>query len=157
MLDAFSASTSLFKRVSDCGITRRGVASDHTAIQMKININTIKLQMKERTINAGTTDWTAIASDEMLNQIFNYKISQQLEGEETYGEYFSIVSNIAQATATTLPKPPVDWFEFSKWKLQPAMDLVTSLLAELRNPNNPAPDDTANQLKLANKIRYIAV
>ena len=84
MLDAFSASASLFKRITDCGVTKKGVASDHSAVQMKININTIKWKSHEQqTVNAGKTDWAAIASDVSLNQIFNYKISNQLQGEES--------------------------------------------------------------------------
>ena len=113
MLDVFSTSTSLFKHVSDCGVIRRGVASDHTTVQMKININTITIQMKD-TVNARSTDWAAITSDNTLNQIFNHNVAQQLQGKETYNEFFSIVTNVARATATTLPTSPVDWFEFSK-------------------------------------------
>lgn len=158
MLDAFSASALLFKRIPDCGVTERGVASDHSAVQMKININTIRWTSHEhQTINAGKTDWAAIVSDETLNQIFNHKISTQVQSGETYSDFFPIVSEAARATATTLPEPPIDWFEHSKLKIQPAMDLVTSLLAELRDPNNPAPDDTKQQLKIANKMRNIVV
>ena len=121
---------------------------------MKININTTGWKKtNQHTINAGTTDWSSIVADTTLNQIFNHNVARQLDGKETYGEFFSVLSNVAQATATTIPEPPMDWFEFSKERIQPAMDTVTLLLAELRDPNNPAPDDTACQLKLANRIR----
>lgn len=48
MLDVFSISTSIFKRIQDCGIIYGGVTSDHTAVQLTIQLSTIQWKSSTR-------------------------------------------------------------------------------------------------------------
>ncbi len=42
-----------------------------------------------------------------------------------YTEFFKHVKRAAKQTATKLITPPLDWFEMSKEKKQPKIDIVT--------------------------------
>jgi hypothetical protein len=158
MLDVFSISTSIFKRIQDCGIIYGGVTSDHTAVQLTIQLSTIQWKSSTRDdISTGETDWAAIMTNPYLNQQFNDSLSNHLPPNPSYTTFFSTVYDTARATATKLPSPPVDWFEFSRDHLQPVLDKVIALLLELRDPNNPTPSYTKTKLALANRIRNIRV
>ena len=159
MLDVFSVSNSIFKRVKDCGIINGGVTSDHTAVKITIQLSTIQMQPnnKSDTINSGKTDWNAIMTNPTLKRQYNSTLTNQLASDPAYTSFFSTVVDTGKATATKLPTTPVDWFEFSKDRLQPILDRVTNLLFELRDPSNPTPADTKTKLALANRIRNIRV
>ena len=79
MLDVFSTSTSLFKRVRDCGIIDGGVTSDHTAIKMTIQLNTIQWTPPTRnsTINTGVTDWKTIMTNPTIKLQYNNSLREQ--------------------------------------------------------------------------------
>ena len=47
MLDVFSCSNTLFKRVQGCNTTSKGTESDHTAVVLKIHINTLSFKMQK--------------------------------------------------------------------------------------------------------------
>ncbi len=118
------------------------------------------MQPKNRsngTINAGKTDWNAIMTNPTLKRQYNNTLTDQLASDPTYTSFFTTVVDTGKATATKLPTMPVDWFEFSKDRLQPILDKVTNLLFELRDPSNPTPADTKTKLTLANRIRNIRV
>jgi hypothetical protein len=102
-------------------------------------------------------DWAAIMTNPYLNQQLNDSLSNHLPPNPSYTTFFSMVYDTARATATKLPSPPVDWFEFSRDRLQPVLDKVIALLLELRDPNNPTPSYTKTKLALANRIRNIRV
>ena len=72
MLDNFMCCDNLFKRISDCKVTRSGVRSDHTAIVAKFRIMSINFNntRDEPTV----IDWEKIRTDRKAKSDFNDKL-----------------------------------------------------------------------------------
>jgi hypothetical protein len=51
MLDVFSCSNRIFKRVQGCNTTTKGTESNHTAVLLKIYINTLSFKMQKKAHN----------------------------------------------------------------------------------------------------------
>ena len=158
MLDVFSISGSSWKRVRDCETIENGATSDHSAVSIKIHLNSIAANIKTNEMYAGKEDYAKIVAETEENEKFN-KILEELAPGETpnYTHFFQSVMVAAKATATKLQKKPIDWFEFSKQTVQPAITKVNKLLNEHRKAIGPEADEIHAQLKLANKLRDIAV
>ena len=74
MLDVISTSSTLFKRVLNCGVSKFGIdKSDHSAVEMKLDINSIPIRVKAPTLDAGAPDWTTIMEKEDTNATYNEK------------------------------------------------------------------------------------
>ncbi len=116
MLDVFSISDSLFNRITNCGTTPKGIdITDHTATKIKINLNTVAYKrhgVKTLPLWEGKTDWRNIILDPTLNHEYNAKITDSLSHipTQSYSDFFLTVNKAACSTATTINRPPSDWF-----------------------------------------------
>ena len=122
MLDVFSCSNTIFKRVQGCNTTNKGTESDHTAVLLKIHINTLSFKMQKKKLIT-KTDWEKILSDETTNATYNKTLKNLNELTATddntpieYTNFFKNVKRAGEQTATKLITPPLDWFEMSKEK-----------------------------------------
>ena len=164
MLDVFSCSNTFFNRVQGCNPTRKGAESNHTAVILKIHINKLAFKMKDKKLTT-KTDWEKILNDETTNAIYNKKLQEitntnkdNNDTQEEYTKYFKNVKRAGKETATKTIKPPMDWFEASKDKIQPRIDTVTSILKQLRQyENEHTKSRLQKELKMANKIRNIVI
>ena len=164
MLDVFSCSNTLFKRVQGCNTTSKGTESDHTAVVLKIHINTLSFKMQNKKLIT-ETDWEKIMGDEATNITYNETLKNLNELTATddntpteYTNFFKNVKRAGEQTATKVITPPLDWFEMSKEKTQPRIDVVNAIRKQLRECKD---EQTINrlkkELKMANKIRNIVI
>jgi hypothetical protein len=164
MLDVFLCSNTFFNRVQGCNPTRKGAESNHTAVILKIHINKLAFKMKDKKLTT-KTDWEKILHDETTNAIYNKKLQEitntnedNTNTQEKYTKYFKNVKKAGKETAMKTIKPPMDWFEASKDKIQPRINTVTSIhkqLCECKNKHTKS--RLQKELKLANKIRNIVI
>lgn len=159
MLDIFSVSKSIFNRVTDCGTIPFGVDyTDHTAMSITININSIALKSKKQnnTSTKARVDWNKIASNQEAKNEFNIRLSNEIQQNKTTDDYTSFlesVGNVAKATSTKIEQQTNSWFEMSKTKLQLAINHVTALQQSARDPNkNTNTAKTKQELQLAYRL-----
>jgi hypothetical protein len=97
------------------------------------------------------TDWEKILSDETTNATYNETLKNLNELTATddntpieYTNFFKKVKRAGEQRATKLITPPLDWFEMSKEKTQPQIDIVNSIRKQLRECKD---QQTINRLK----------
>jgi hypothetical protein len=98
MLDVFSCSNSFFNRIQGCNPTRKGAGSDHMAVILKIHINRQAFKMKDKKLTT-KTDWEKIMNDEATNAIYNKKLQEitntnETNNDNTQEEYTSHFKNV---------------------------------------------------------------
>ena len=159
MLDVISTSSTLFKRVLNCGVSKFGIdKSDHSAVEMKLHLNSIPIKVKAPTLDAGTPDWRAIMEKEDTNATYNEKTRElSPSNDPNYTSFFQAVAIAAKSTATKIERRKVDWFEMSKEKVQPVINEMYRLLNEFRNSEGEVARILKEKLKLASKMRTITV
>ena len=120
MLDVFLCSSTIFKRIQGCNTRRKGAENNHTAVLLKIHINTLSFKMQEKKLIT-KTDWEKILGDETTNATYNKMLKRLHEfttvDDNTPTEYTEFSKNVKRAgkqMATKLITPPLDWFEMSK-------------------------------------------
>ncbi len=109
----------IFKRVQGCNTTKKGAESNHTAVLLKIHINTLFFKMQKKLITK--TDWEKILGDETTNATYKETLKNLNDLTATddntpieYADFFKNVKRAGKQTATQLITPPLDWFEMSK-------------------------------------------
>ena len=75
----------------------------------------------------------------------------------SYTDFFQCVKNSVRATATKLKTKPQDWFAFCKNQIQHVLDRMNKLFDEYRKAFGAEADILCLQVKLASKLRDIAV
>jgi hypothetical protein len=163
MLDVFSCSNTLFKRVQGCNTTTKGTESDHTAVLLKIHINTLSFKMKDKKLIT-KTDWEKIMGDETTDMTYNETLKNLNELTTTnnntpteYTDFFKNVKRAGKQTATKLITPPLDWFEMSKEKTQPRINVVNAIHKHISECKDKQTINHLKKIKLANKIRNIVI
>ena len=80
MMDNFVCCDQLFKRISDCKVTKLGVRSDQTAIVKKIRLTFIKFinDQQEYTV----IDWEKIRTDEETRYFFTDKLYELMKNNK---------------------------------------------------------------------------
>ena len=161
MLDVFCTSNTLFKHVIDCGTTPHGAdCTDHTATSITLNINSIAIQPRQKSKNKTLADWQRIAYDDETKQLFNDKLHAEIQHSDINNDYttfFEAVKSTAESSAIKPEKKINAWFAMSKDELQPAIDRITALQHSIRDPSNIDQAATRQALKLAYRLRNIAV
>jgi exonuclease III len=78
VLDVFSISSNIFKRVRKCHTTRDSVDSDHTAVIIKLELTSISFKMQENNHpnNIQTTDWELINTNDETKARYNETLEQ---------------------------------------------------------------------------------
>jgi hypothetical protein len=139
MLDIFSCSNNLFKRVRTCHTIKNGVESNHTAVIIELELTSIAFKMyAQNRPKQETTNWELILLDKKINIEYNRTLTQYTQPNPEdpqpidYTEFFKYVKNAGEATATKTQLDPLDWFEHSKDLIQPTIDAVTDLLKQWR-------------------------
>ncbi len=138
MLGVFSCSNTLFKRVQGCDTTTKGTESNHTAVLLKIHINTLSFKLQNKKLIT-KTDWEKIMGDKTTNMTYNETLKNLNELTATddntptgYTDFFKNVKRAGEQTATKLITPPLDWFEMSKEKTQPRINVGNAIHKQLR-------------------------
>ena len=109
MLDVFSVSSNIFKRVRDCHTTKYGVDSDHTAVIIKLELTSISFKMQENNHpnNIQTTDWELINTNDETKAKYNETLERYTQTSthnppKEYTDFFDCVKEAGHATATKM-------------------------------------------------------
>jgi hypothetical protein len=110
-------------------------------------------------------DWEKILGNETTNVTCNKTLNNLNELTATddntpieYADFFKNVKRAGKQTATKLITPPLDWFEMSKEKTQPRIDIGNSIRKQLRECKDEQAINRLNkELKMVNKIRNIVI
>jgi len=149
MLDSFMCCGKLFKRISDCKVTRSGVRSDHTAIVAKFRLTSIKFNntRDEPTV----IDWEKIRTDKQAKLDFNDKLITLTEyaaittdpfAEIQYTTFNTAILTAAKKTAKKQRTKNQGWFHHSNSVLIPVIHHRDRLIHHLQS-QDPSEDTTA--------------
>jgi hypothetical protein len=70
MLNLIVCSTTLHKRVKNCQVTNDGANSDHRAVQMQLNLTSLKYNEKA-SLDSGDIDWRKICEKDEQRKLYN--------------------------------------------------------------------------------------
>ena len=85
MLDVITSSFSFSKCIRDCGVTPKGLRSDHSAVQMVFLNRMIKF--KSDYVERPVIDWDAIKKNSVINMKFNLLLQKTLQDTHIYTCY----------------------------------------------------------------------
>jgi hypothetical protein len=98
-----------------------GVESNHRAVQMELNLTSIKLKEKKSAFN-GKNNWRKILEDEDCCQMYNKILLASIVLNISCEEFFKAATHTGQETAILIKKECEGCFVFSKDILMPAIN-----------------------------------
>ena len=87
MLDLIVCSVSIYKRIHNCYTTIDGAESDHRAVQMELNLTSIKFKEKEETEFNKKIDWRKIEENEEYRTTYNNILSDMITTDMSYDDF----------------------------------------------------------------------
>ena len=107
--------------------------SGHSAVEMKLHMNSIPIKIKIQVLDAGGPDWRSTMEGEEANNNYNAKMRQlSPNNNPNYTSFFRSVEVAAKCAATKIEKRTIDWFGTSKEEVQPIINKMYDLLSEYR-------------------------
>ena len=82
MLDVISVSENFFKYVKSCGISKKGMRSNHSAVRLEFMNRSIKY--KTTFIKKPVIDWKAIKEKDDVNKNFDVNLRNRLQEPFNY-------------------------------------------------------------------------
>ena len=123
MLDNFAWCNQLFKRISDCKVTKLGLGSDHTAIVTTFRLTYIKFKNGKQ--ESTVIDWGDIRTDEETKYFFIRKLYELIKNNKSlsndYTTFKLAILLAAQDTATKERTNNQGWFHHSELIVLPAI------------------------------------
>ena len=120
MLGVISVSENFFKCVKSCGISKKGIISDHSAVRLEFMNRSIKY--KTTFINKPVIGWKAIKEKDDVNKFFNVNIRNRLQEPFNYTEFNEAILRRGEDTAMINNRENQGWFHFSRNTLTPALE-----------------------------------
>ena len=145
MLDVISVSKNFYKSVRNCGISKTGMKSDHSAV---------RLEFVNRSIKFNTTffkipviDWKYIKEKEEVNKKFNVNLRNLLKTTSNYTDFNDAILRSGEETAMKKSNEDQGWYHFSRNTLTPTLEARNSVLHAIRAENNTPSSRTLRHLK----------
>ena len=88
MLNLIVCSASIHKRIQNCYTTIDGAKSDHRAVQMELNLTSIKFKEREGTEFNKRIDWRKIEEDEQCRTTYNCTLCDMISPDMSYKVFF---------------------------------------------------------------------
>ena len=120
MLDVISVSEHFFKCVRSCGLSKKGMRSDHSAVQLRFMNRSIKY--KTTFINKPVIYWKDIKEKDNVNKNFNVHLRNRLQGPFNNNKFNESIIRSGEDTAMTNNSENQGWFHFSHDTLTPALE-----------------------------------
>ena len=117
-LDGWSVSTTAWKMIRDCDISKYGVPSDHSLVIMKVHMSSIKFNPQKRK-EREELDREGMLCEVEMNQNFNDRLDILKGKDPTFSAFFAAAKTAANQTCMKSQYKSKPWFEYSKDALQP--------------------------------------
>ena len=85
MLDVISVSKDFYKNVRNCEVSKTGMKSDHSAVQLEFVNSSIKF--KTTFSKKPVIEWKSIKEKEEVNKRFNVNLRNRLKVTSNYTEF----------------------------------------------------------------------
>jgi hypothetical protein len=153
MLDIIVCSKSLHKHALNCCPTLDGLDSNHHAVQMDLNLTSIKYKVK-KSMNRGDIDWRKICEEEEQRKLYNKYLLQFTSRKMPYNNFCKAVVHTGRETTVAIDPKCEGWYAASEHILAPAIQEKNQLRHRLHDRNSLNPEqlaDIQSQLKAINK------
>ncbi len=120
MLDVVVCLVSLHKRIHNCCTTLDGLDSDHPAVNMDLNLMSIKYKAKT-SMNCGNIDWRKIGKEDEQCKLYNKYLLELTSQDMSYENFYKAVVRAGKETAITIDCKCKGWYNASKSILAPAI------------------------------------
>lgn len=145
MLDVFSASIDVCKRIKDCGRVTYGVDGDHYAVMMKFHLNTIAFK---NVLAKGSADYKTIKEEEC--KTFNDGVWERGK-DEKYTKCMETINIVAEETCMKTKYVINGWYKFGGEELRKATEERDKMRSEMREREGKVNNSDCPLLKEANK------
>jgi hypothetical protein len=116
----------MHKQIHDCQAVLHSVASDHTAVRLKLTLLSIKF--KAQAISWGTIDWPKIMLDDHTQMVYNEHLTLLTTPNMEYDDYQEIILQAGVVTATHHECQCEGWFQMSRITLAPLIKECNEIL-----------------------------
>jgi len=122
LVNLLVCSTTLHKRVRNCHTTLDGLASDHRAVALSLNITSIKYKANSK-LNSGDIDWRKICKEDEQRKLYNKYLLELTSHNMSYNNFCEAVVRAGKETAAaiTIDRKYKGWYTASKDILAPAI------------------------------------
>ena len=145
MLDVISVSENFYKYVRNCGISKTGMKSDHSAVRLQFVNRSIKL--KTTLLKKTVIDWKSVKEKEEVNKKFNVNLRNCLKTTSNYTDFNNAILQSREETAMKKSNEDQGWYHFSRDTLTPTLEARNSVLHAIRAENNTPSSRTLHHLK----------
>ena len=121
MLDLIVCSTMLHKRVKNCQVTNDGTDSDHQAVQMQLNLTSLKYKEKASLDSRGI-DWRKICEEDEQPNFYNKYLLELTSRDMAYDTFCEAIVRAGHETAASIECKCKGWYKASKSILTPAIE-----------------------------------
>jgi len=121
MLDLLVCSAITHKQILNCHTTTDGAESDHQAVQMEVNLTSIKFKEKDETKFNEKINWRKIEEDEEDYTIYNDTLCNMVTPDMSYDDFFDATIRAGKNTALLQEEEQTGWFVLSENVLMPAI------------------------------------
>ena len=101
MLDLIVYSTSLHKCVKNCQVVNDGADSDHQAVQMQLNLTSLKHKEKA-SLDSGDIDWRKNCDKDEQHKLHNKYLLKLTLCYMTYDTFCKAVTQAGHKTAVSI-------------------------------------------------------
>ena len=151
MLDLISGYETFFKCVRNCGVSPRGMRSDHLAVALEFMNRSIKY--KSTFVKRQVIDWKSIKECEEVNKKFNFKLMTKIQEPFSYTQYNEAILQSAEETAMTESDVNHGWYHFSRDTLTSTLESRNTLLHSIwADPGNATPSTLHRLEHLQHKV-----
>ena len=148
MLDLIVCSTTLHKRFKKCQVTNDGADSDHRAVQMQLNLTSLKYKEKV-SLDSGNIDWRKICEEDKQHKLYNKYLLELTSCGMDYGTFCEAVVRAGRETAVSIECKCKGWYKARESIFIPAIKEKNQTRYRLHDKSNLTNDKRANlQLKL---------
>ena len=134
MLDVISVSENFYKCVRNCGISKTGMKSYHSAVRLEFVNRLIKF--KTTFFKKPVIDWKSIKEKEGVNKKFNANLRNRLKTTCNYTELNDAILRSGEETAMKKNSEDQGWYHFSRNTLTPTLEARNSVLHDIRADKN---------------------
>ena len=156
MHDVIVCSATLHKHIHNCCTTLNGLDSDHRAVNMALNLTSIKHKVKS-SIHGGNIDRRKICEEDEQQKLYNKYLIELTFRDMRYVDFCEAVIRASKETAVAIDQKCEGWYTASKSILAPAIQEKNQLHHRLHNRSGLSPDEVAGiqaQLKAISKRNH---
>jgi hypothetical protein len=156
MLDVVVCLASLHKCIHNCCTTLDGLDSNHRAVNMDLNLTSIKYKAKTL-MKCGNIDWRKICIEDEQRKLYSKYLLELTSRDMSYDNFCKAFLHAGKETAVAIDCKCKGWYMASKSILAPAIQVKNQFHHRLHNRSGLSPNEVTNlqaQLKVINKRNH---